>query len=83
MATRTTNNITVVLSKSDHGGSAWLVRVYRNGFFLKKLVSSDWFLDEQQARRFAGELTNELDSPSAIQNIRSRHPGWTLHRPSH
>ena len=83
MADPSKHNYTVELSKSDHGGSAWLVRVYRKGFLGKKLVSSDWFLDEQQARQFADRLRNELGSPSAIQNVRSRRPGWTLHRPSH
>jgi hypothetical protein len=83
MAAQAAHNMTVELSKSDHGGSAWLVRVYRKGFFRKKLVISDWFLNEQQARRFAEQLTSELGSPSALKNLRSRPPGWTLHRPSH
>ena len=83
MAASSAHNLTVELTKSDHGGSAWLVRLYRKGFFGKKLVSSDWFLDEPQARRFAEQLTGELGSPSAVQELRSRPPGWTLHRPSH
>jgi hypothetical protein len=83
MAAQSTHNLTVELSKSDHGGSAWMVRVYRKGFLGKKLVSSDWFLDEQQARRFAEQLTGELGAPSTVQRLRSRPPGWTLHRPSH
>jgi hypothetical protein len=83
MADKPAHGISVELTKSDHGGSTWLVRVYRKGFFGKKLVSSDWFLDEQQARRFAGEISRELGSPAVIDRVRSRPPGWTLHRPSH
>lgn len=83
MARHSKQDVTVELTKHDTAGSAWLVRVYRRGFFGKKLVSSDWFLDEQQARRFSEQLTRELGSAKAIENLRSRPPGWTLHRPSH
>jgi hypothetical protein len=83
MAAQPTHTYTVELSKSDHGGSAWTVRVYRKGFLGKKLVSSDWFLDEQQARRFSEQLKSEVGSPAAVESLRSRPPGWTLHRPSH
>jgi len=83
MAESSKHNVTVELSQSDHGGSAWIVRVYRKVFFGKKLVSSDWFLDEQQARRFAGQIAGELGAPSTVQNLQARPPGWTLRRPSH
>jgi hypothetical protein len=73
----------VDVSPGDHGGSAWIVRVYRKAFLGKKLVSSDWFLDEQQARQFAEDLKRDIDPSAAVRHLKSRPPGWKLHRPLH
>lgn len=61
-------------------GSAWIVRTYRKGLICRRRVSSDWFLDRQQAETFAAQLRDELARGSAL--IKERKPGWTLRRPA-
>ncbi len=63
-------------------GSPWIVRLYKKGFLRDREVSSDWFLDGDQARKFAEQLSSELSRDGSSQNIASRNPGWTLHRPA-
>jgi hypothetical protein len=74
------NMYSVTVEQPTNNGSAWLVRVYRKRFLCKRRVSSDWFLDKDQARKFADQLTEDLSS-DGIRNIESRQPGWVLHRP--
>ncbi len=64
-------------------GSPWIVRTYKKRLLFKKLVSSDWFLDEDQARRFAEELAREIDAHGSPSTLARRKPGWTLHQPAH
>ncbi len=58
-------------------GAIWNVRVYKKGL-LKRLVSSDWFLDEQQANEYAQWLADELKKNSTVDFLSKRKPGWTL-----
>ncbi len=62
-------------------GSAWTVRVSRRVLFLKRPVSSDWFLNEEQAMQFAREAAEEIRSGSNL--LEGRRPGWRLHEPAH
>ncbi len=64
-------------------GSPSIVRVYKKFLFFKRLVSSDWFLDETQARAFARQAEDALQANGGAPLLRDRHPGWTLHRPAH
>jgi len=79
MKYRTANNHIVELEQVPGAGSPWMVRVYKRILMFKKRVSSDWFLDEGQARKFAEELAREL-SDHSTKGIEERKPGWTLHR---
>lgn len=45
------------------------------------MLTSDWFLDAEQAKRFAESLAAELRSGGSLDAVRKRPPGWTLHRP--
>ncbi len=63
-------------------GKIWNVRVHKKGL-LKRLVSSDWFLDERQAGEFAQQSANALNNNSDADLIKKRKPGWTLLRPDH
>lgn len=67
---------TVVLDQPEGIGTVWVVRVYKKGFLFKKLISSDWFLDERQARRFAESLAQALQNGADINTLKSRKPGW-------
>ncbi|HEX9006291.1 MAG TPA: hypothetical protein VF889_03280 [Bacteroidota bacterium] len=62
-------------------GSAWTVRAYRKVLFFKRLVSSDWFLNEEQAMEYAREAAEELRTGSKL--LAERRPGWRLHEPTH
>ena len=77
------NNILIELSQSRDKGTPWLVRVYKKAFGFRKRISSDWFLDEHQARKFADQVAKELGSNGSTGNLKQRGPGWTLHRPTH
>lgn len=61
-------------------GKIWNVRVKKKGLF-KRLVSSDWFLDDGQAAEFAQQTADALNKNSNIDALAKRKPGWTLHRP--
>ncbi len=71
----------ITLEQTSDKGPAWFVRVYRKWFIFQRRVSSDWFLDPVQARQFADQLAADLTDGDGIQEIRSRKPGWVLHRP--
>ncbi len=71
----------ITLEQTEDKSPAWIVRVYRKRFLLRRRVSSDWFLDPVQARQFADQLAADLEDGTGIQQIRSRMPGWVLHRP--
>jgi hypothetical protein len=83
MNTTTIHKLMVEVVQLPERGSTWEVRVYKRVFGFKKRVSSDWFLNEHQARTFAAELIKNLTSDSSMELVRKRKPGWTLHRPAH
>jgi hypothetical protein len=64
-------------------GSPWTVRLYKKSFLFRKTVSSDWFLNEQQAKGFADQLAKDLEQGKSVQDLKQRKPGWTLHRAAH
>jgi hypothetical protein len=71
----------ITLEQTTEKAPAWFVRVYRKRFLCKRLISSDWFLDPGQAKQFAEQLAIDLNDEAGLQNLRSRKPGWVLHRP--
>jgi hypothetical protein len=80
----TTNGYTIELEQIDGLGSPWMVRSYKNLAFLKRRISSDWFLNGEQAKTFAQQLQKDLESDKAASTlIQTRKPGWTLRRPVH
>jgi hypothetical protein len=80
---RTSRGFTVEIEQIKGGGAPWIVRSYRKFGFLRRKLSSDWFLNEQQARTFAEQLTRDFeDRESPVEYIQTRKPGWTLHRPA-
>jgi hypothetical protein len=78
------NNGYIITTENINGlGSTWIVRVHRKQFLFRRLISSDWFLDANQARTFADQLQRDLSGKGSDEHVRNRKPGWTLHRPSH
>jgi len=75
------NGFIVTVQHRETIGTPWVVQTYRKMFFWKRRISSDWFLDGDQAKLFAKQLTGELEHGSEL--IRNRKPGWTLRRPAH
>jgi hypothetical protein len=71
----------VEVLRIDGLGSNWIVRVSKKFLFWRRRVSSDWFLDEAQAERFAQQLRKDLVLEEGLENLKERRPGWTLHRP--
>jgi hypothetical protein len=76
------NSLFVELQRSGATGAPWIVRLFRKRFFFRRNLSSDWFLEESQARAFAELLATELRAGGSPSMLRSRAPGWTLHRPA-
>jgi len=83
MSEKSVHGYTIRVEQTDGLGTTWVVRVTRNRFLFRKTISSDWFLDGAQAARFADQIASELGSGSGLENLRSRKPGWTLHRAVH
>jgi hypothetical protein len=77
------NSYEIQLDQSDGLGGPWTVRLYRKVLFFKRRVSSDWFLDADQAKTFADQLAQGLSHHGSPDEVISRRPGWTLHRPKH
>jgi len=48
-----------VINRPSDAGS-WTVRRWKKFLWFKRMISSRWFLDEQQARLFALKLKREL-----------------------
>jgi hypothetical protein len=51
-------------------GAGQIVRTYRKLLFFRRRVSSDWFLDQAQAERFARRVAADLsaqESDNALQ----------------
>ena len=80
----TANGYSVEIEQIEGLGASWIVRSYRKIFFLRRKLSSDWFLNGEQARVFANQLLRDLETEqAAVTHIQNRKPGWTLHRPAH
>jgi hypothetical protein len=75
------NSFEIQLEQSSGLGGPWIVRLYRKRLLFKRRVSSDWFLDGDQAKKFADQLARSLSGNGSADEIQSRQPGWTLHRP--
>ena len=81
ISTQNVNGFIVIVQHRENIGTPWVVQTYRKMFFWKRRISSDWFLDGDQAKLFAKQLSVELEHGSEL--IRDRKPGWTLRRPAH
>ena len=79
MRTNVGNNLIIDLIQVPERGTPWQVRVYKKFLGFKRTVSNDWFLDEGQAREFAGQLARELTANGPLTALKQRKPGWTLH----
>ncbi len=76
------DNYQITVEQTADTGPAWLVRVYKKRFLSRKRISSDWFLDPDQAKEFADQVAIDLNGDSGYQNLKVRKPGWDLHRAS-
>jgi hypothetical protein len=84
MTLNTSNGYSVEIEQIEGLGAPWIVRSYRKFAFLRRRLSSDWFLNGEQARTFADQLVKDLQTQDASEAlITSRNPGWTLHRSAH
>jgi hypothetical protein len=54
-------------------GGGQIVRVYRKWMFFRKRMTSDWFLDREQAERFARKVAVDLAGQRDGSSIRSSH----------
>ncbi len=79
MKTVVRNNVVIELNQIPEKGTPWQVRVYKKVLGFKRLISSDWFLDEGQAQAYVRALTRELSVNLPMDALRQRKPGWTLH----
>jgi hypothetical protein len=81
---KTSNGYTIEIEQIDGLGAPWLVRTYKKLAFLKRRVSSDWFLNAEQAQAFTKQLISDIETANdSTALIRSRKPGWILKRPAH
>jgi hypothetical protein len=76
-------NFIITIEEIKQLGKAWVVRVSRKRLLGGKRISSDWFLDEEQAQNFARELEGKLKGSNESGFIKDRKPGWTLVQPAH
>jgi hypothetical protein len=83
MKIQTGTNLHIELKQAREKGTPWQVCVYKKMLGFKKRVSCDWFLDGDQAKKFANQLAKELQANHSNPNLKQRKPGWTLHRPAH
>ncbi|MGA9116860.1 MAG: hypothetical protein WB626_08800 [Bacteroidota bacterium] len=74
------NRLTVELTHTESLGTLWIVRVLKKGALRTRVECSDWFLDEDQAARYARTVAEELRSGLPLAKIRQRSPGW-VYRP--
>jgi hypothetical protein len=81
---KTPNGFSIEIKQTERLGTPWIVRSYRNRAFFRRRLSSDWFLNGEQAKTFAEQLLREFQSQQeSARLIQNRKPGWTLHRPVH
>ena len=58
--------ITLTYSHSDP--SSWIVKRWTKLMWFKKLISADWFNDEQQALAFANKIKLEHQGKDILHN---------------
>jgi hypothetical protein len=80
MTSSSKNGYTIEIRQVKGLGAPWIVRVFKKRFPFRKVISSDWFLNQQQAERFAEELRTGPMDANAANEVAGRAPGWTLHR---
>ena len=73
------NGYTIEVTQVPEQGLNWVVRLYKPRLGFRRMIASDWFLSEDQARLYARQLADDI-SNGLDKNIISRKPGWTLHR---
>ncbi len=73
----------VELTQVPEKGTPWEVCVYKKVLWFNKRISSDWFLDGDQAKTYAEQLAKELQLNGSVKLLTQRPPGWILHRPIH
>lgn len=69
--------------QANEKGMPWIVRLHRKRLLFKKSISTDWFLDKNQADTFARQLAEQLKANPSEEKLKKRKPGWTLNRPIH
>lgn len=75
-------NYVIEVSMTKEQGNTWIVHLFKKHFFFKRIVSSDWFLHEDQATTFAHQLADHLRNDNSVDIVKQRKPGWTLLRAS-
>ena len=73
------NGYAIELTHVPEQGMTWVVKLQKKVFGFHRVLSSDWFLNEQQAHTFAGQMVEDIRNGS-IQTALTRKPGWTFHR---
>jgi hypothetical protein len=79
---QSTGNFVVDVTQVPQKGTPWVVSVYRKILGFRKRISSDWFLDEEQAQSFASQVIKEIKSTGSPAVLDHRKPGWTLRNSS-
>ncbi|MBX2990021.1 MAG: hypothetical protein KF749_02515 [Bacteroidetes bacterium] len=79
----TVGNYIIETRQANEKGMPWIVRLQRKRLLLNKHISTDWFLDKNQADLFARQLAEQFRSNAGEENMKKRKPGWTLTRPIH
>ena len=72
----------ISIRQANEKGMPWVVSLRRKGLLFGKRISSDWFLEKEQAEGFARQLAEILKTNSAEEKIRERKPGWQLVPPA-
>jgi len=73
----------VQLTQVPEKGTPWEVCVYKKVLWFNKRISSDGFLDGDQAKTYSVQLAKELQINGSAKNLKERQPGWTYQRPHH
>ena len=71
-------NFIVELEQPERTGTTWVVKVFQRRFPFKKLISSEWVLEREQAQNFARQLADALNNGADPMMLKNRKPGWTI-----
>ncbi|HTX99400.1 MAG TPA: hypothetical protein VMG09_05225 [Bacteroidota bacterium] len=72
----------ITINQGKGLGSPWIVRIHKKAFLGRRVISSDWFLEQEQAERFAKDAARLLQDNREAPLLKDRLPGWTLRRPT-